>query len=81
MFRANASRYPGVDLAAQVASMHPAGRIGRVEDIVPVAAFLVREEAGWVNGQVIQVSGVSLDHYEAIDKISLFDLGVCRVVH
>ncbi|KIP03860.1 hypothetical protein PHLGIDRAFT_222147 [Phlebiopsis gigantea 11061_1 CR5-6] len=57
MFRTNAARYPGVDLAAQVAAMHPPGRIGRVDDIAPVAAFLAREEAGWINGQVIQVSG------------------------
>lgn len=40
-------------LARQV----PLGRIGRTEDIAGVVAFLVSEQGGWVNGQVIHANG------------------------
>ena len=33
------------------------GRIGQPEDIAAVASFLCREEAGYVSGQVIYVTG------------------------
>ncbi|WOG91671.1 hypothetical protein DCAR_0310921 [Daucus carota subsp. sativus] len=35
----------------------PLGRLGVVEDVAPVVGFLVSEEGGWVNGQVIKVNG------------------------
>jgi 3-oxoacyl-[acyl-carrier protein] reductase len=35
----------------------PVGRIGQPEDVAAVASFLCREEAGYVSGQVIFVSG------------------------
>jgi len=44
--------------AIQQISSHTAlGRIGEVEDIAGVAAFLASDEAGWVTGQYIEVSG------------------------
>ena len=42
----------------EAVSAHTAlGRIGEAQDIAGVAAFLVSEEAGWVTGQYIEVSG------------------------
>ncbi len=35
----------------------PVGRVGQPEDIAATASFLVREEAGFVSGQVIYVAG------------------------
>ena len=35
----------------------PVGRVGQPEDIAATAAFLVREDAGFVSGQVIYVAG------------------------
>lgn len=35
----------------------PLGRIGRVDDIAPVAVFLASEDAKWVTGETIFVSG------------------------
>jgi len=34
-------------------------RIGTVDDVAPVVAFLASPEAAWVNGQNILVNGVS----------------------
>jgi 3-oxoacyl-[acyl-carrier protein] reductase len=39
------------------ASMTPLGRLGQVEDVAGVVAFLAADEAGWVNGQTIRVNG------------------------
>ncbi len=39
------------------ASLTPVRRVGRPEDIAAACAFLVREEAGYVTGQVIGVNG------------------------
>ena len=35
----------------------PVGRVGQPEDIAATASFLIREEAGFVSGQVIYVAG------------------------
>lgn len=40
-----------------MAKMVPLGRIGEVEDIQGVVAFLVSKDAGWVNGQILRVNG------------------------
>lgn len=34
-------------------------RLGGAEDIAPIVAFLASEAAQWINGQNIQVDGVS----------------------
>jgi NAD(P)-dependent dehydrogenase (short-subunit alcohol dehydrogenase family) len=45
---------PGVDAAAQSL---PVRRVGTPEDLAAVCAFLVRDDAGYVTGQVIGVNG------------------------
>jgi 2-hydroxycyclohexanecarboxyl-CoA dehydrogenase len=35
----------------------PLGRLGRPEDVAPAVAYLVSDEAGYVTGQVLSVSG------------------------
>jgi len=44
------------DLAA-IAPQIPAGRLGRLEDVTGVVRFLLSEEAAYVNGANLQVSG------------------------
>ena len=43
--------------AKMIASITALGRVGEAEDIGGVIAFLCSENAGWVNGQRIEVSG------------------------
>ncbi|MEO5889153.1 MAG: SDR family oxidoreductase [Ferruginibacter sp.] len=45
------------DLNAQVAGLTALGRVGLPDDIGGVVAFLCTEEAKWINGQRIEVSG------------------------
>ncbi|TDH25240.1 SDR family oxidoreductase [Segetibacter sp. 3557_3] len=40
-----------------LASMSALGRVGKPEDIGGVVAFLCSDDAGWINGQRIEVSG------------------------
>ncbi|WP_321494760.1 SDR family oxidoreductase [uncultured Desulfobacter sp.] len=40
-----------------LAQMPPLERLGQPEDIANAVAFLVGEDAGWVNGQTIYVNG------------------------
>lgn len=42
---------------AAMAKIAPLGRIGEVNDIAGVVAFLAGRDAGWINGQVIRVNG------------------------
>jgi NAD(P)-dependent dehydrogenase (short-subunit alcohol dehydrogenase family) len=51
-----AERTGGVDYERSRAAT-PVGRIGRPEDIAAAAAFLVRDEASYVTGQIIGVNG------------------------
>jgi NAD(P)-dependent dehydrogenase (short-subunit alcohol dehydrogenase family) len=41
----------------RLAGLSPLGRVGKAGDIGGVVAFLCSEEAGWINGQRIEVSG------------------------
>jgi len=43
--------------AKMIASITALGRVGEAEDIGGVVAFLCSDDAGWVNGQRIEVSG------------------------
>ncbi|MCB0091760.1 MAG: SDR family oxidoreductase, partial [Caldilineaceae bacterium] len=45
------------ELNQQVASVTALGRVGLPEDIGGVVAFLCTEEARWITGQRIEVSG------------------------
>ena len=52
---------------ARLASAHPLGRIGTVDDITPMALFLLSDQAGWITGQAIGVDGgFSAGHLEDI---------------
>jgi 3-oxoacyl-[acyl-carrier protein] reductase len=48
---------PGSDLEKQMLAMTPLGRIGQPIDIAKVAVFLASDDAGWVTGERITVSG------------------------
>jgi 3-oxoacyl-[acyl-carrier protein] reductase len=50
-------RVPLTDLIATWAEQIPVRRIGQPEDIAHAVSFLVSEQAGFVSGQVIYVSG------------------------
>jgi 3-oxoacyl-[acyl-carrier protein] reductase len=59
MTRATAARM-NIDFDAfreAVITQIPVGRSGKPEDIAAIASFLVREEAGFVSGQVIYAAG------------------------
>ena len=59
MTKATAERI-GITLEQMIenaAKNNPLRRVGQPEDIANVAAFLCSEEASYVNGQIIYVSG------------------------
>lgn len=45
------------EINAHIASLTALGRVGLPDDIGGVVAFLCSDEAGWINGQRIEVSG------------------------
>ncbi len=47
----------GGDFETQMVAGTPLGRIGQPDDIAKVAVFLASDDAGWVNGEKINVSG------------------------
>lgn len=53
----NAAMLDKDDMEAREAALNPTRRIGRPEDIASLVAFLVSEQASWVNGQNIIVDG------------------------
>ncbi len=44
-------------MVTAIASMHALQRLGEPEDIAPLAALLLSDEAGWITGQSIGVDG------------------------
>lgn len=42
---------------AAMAKRYPLGRIGEIDDLASLGAFLMSDEAGWITGQVIGVDG------------------------
>lgn len=44
-------------ILADAAARNPLGRLGQVEDIAPVIAFLASDEAGWITGETLHVNG------------------------
>ena len=47
----------GSEFEAKLISTTPLGRTGRPEDIAKVAVFLASDDAGWITGEQIAVSG------------------------
>ena len=45
------------EINAHIAGLTALGRVGLPTDVGPVVAFLCTDEAGWVNGQRLEVSG------------------------
>ncbi|MCW3119726.1 MAG: family oxidoreductase [Chitinophagaceae bacterium] len=45
------------EMKNRLSSLSPLGRVGRADDIGSVVAFLCTEDAKWINGQRIEVSG------------------------
>ena len=45
------------EIEARAAKFYPLGRLGRPEDIAPLITFLASDEASWITGQAISVSG------------------------
>ena len=48
---------PFEDFKAAAAAQIPVARVGQPEDIAALASFFVREEAGFVSGQIVYVAG------------------------
>jgi NAD(P)-dependent dehydrogenase (short-subunit alcohol dehydrogenase family) len=44
-------------MKGMLGSLTPLGRVGNADDIGSVVAFLCTEDAKWINGQRIEVSG------------------------
>jgi NAD(P)-dependent dehydrogenase (short-subunit alcohol dehydrogenase family) len=53
----NAAIRSSPEMQNRLSSLTPLGRVGNAEDIGGVVAFLCTEEARWINGQRIEVSG------------------------
>jgi len=45
------------EMKSRLSSLSPLGRVGRADDIGSVVAFLCTDDAKWINGQRIEVSG------------------------
>jgi NAD(P)-dependent dehydrogenase (short-subunit alcohol dehydrogenase family) len=53
----NAAIRSNPQMKGVLSNLSPLGRVGTANDIGPVVAFLCTEEASWINGQRIEVSG------------------------
>jgi NAD(P)-dependent dehydrogenase (short-subunit alcohol dehydrogenase family) len=42
---------------AKLAALHPLGRMGEPDDLVPMALLLISDQARWITGQAIAVDG------------------------
>jgi len=45
------------DFRKMIEAQTPLGRIGQVDDIAPVAAFLASSDSAWITGETIRVAG------------------------
>lgn len=53
----NAAIRSNPEMKSRLSSLSPLGRVGNADDIGGVVAFLCTEDAAWINGQRIEVSG------------------------
>ena len=52
---------------ARLTALHPLGRMGKPDDIAPMALFLLSNQASWITGQAIAVDGgFSVGHPEDV---------------
>lgn len=47
----------GSDMRKQIEAATPLGRIGQVDDIAPAVAFLASDDAKWITGETLFISG------------------------
>jgi 3-oxoacyl-[acyl-carrier protein] reductase len=47
----------GSDMEKQIVANTPLGRLGQPKDIAQAAVFLAGEDAGWITGEILTVSG------------------------
>ena len=47
----------GSDFEKQLVAGTPLGRIGRPDDIAPIAVFLASDDAAWITGESLLASG------------------------
>ena len=45
------------DMRSHAESMTPLGRIGQPSDIAPAVVFLASEDAAWITGETLFISG------------------------
>lgn len=53
----NQSGWMTAEIEKEAAARTPPGRVGKPEDAAGLVAFLLSNEGGWVNGQVISSDG------------------------
>jgi 3-oxoacyl-[acyl-carrier protein] reductase len=53
----HAAGFIGSDFEKEAVAQTPLGRIGQVDDIASVAAFLASNDAKWVTGELVRVGG------------------------
>ena len=52
-----AAASPDGQMQEMMVSQTPMGRVGEPQDIARVVRLLASDDAGWVTGQIVQVSG------------------------
>ena len=50
-------KYTDEEIDRMMSKMSPLNRIGQPPDVARVVAFVCSEDGGWINGQVLEVSG------------------------
>ena len=53
----HAAGISGTDFEKQMIARTPLGRLGQPDDIAKAVVFVASEDAGWVTGETIKVSG------------------------